>query len=397
RGRRARTRCARRRPPRRPRRGSPAPRGPPEAALVVAGPRVDDAHRVDALVLVAAAVGGEEPAGLVGIDDGEARLPGHRERGVVVELGEGVEVDLAERAGVAVEEGLDVAHADDARHRPRPAGVGVSRRSRRAACVPRSGHVGVVGGLPGPAPDAAARRAAAAPGRAARALAAHDGPAGDRAGRDDADRRARPRDRGRAAVSGWPPARACTGSSSRRRRSRRCWRAWLRSARRRPTPPARRRWRSSPPWRPRSRPSRLCYDVRMTTAAAAPDLDPTPARRRRLTAEIWIVMGLSLGRSGVYAVVTILDRLTRGPLGDQTATLNPPQADRPLLDLTYQLLSLGFALVPVALALYLLSEGGRSAVRRIGLDGTRPGTDALWALGLGALIGVPGLGLYLLG
>lgn len=135
----------------------------------------------------------------------------------------------------------------------------------------------------------------------------------------------------------------------------------------------------------------------MTTAAAEPDLDPTPARRRRLTAEIWIVMGLSLGRSGVYAVVTILDRLTRGPLGDQTATLNPPQADRPLLDLTYQLLSLGFALVPVALALYLLSEGGRSAVRRIGLDGTRPGTDALWGLGLGALIGVPGLGLYLLG
>jgi membrane protease YdiL (CAAX protease family) len=126
---------------------------------------------------------------------------------------------------------------------------------------------------------------------------------------------------------------------------------------------------------------------------AAPDL--TPARRRRLTAEIWIVMGLSLGRSGVYAVVNILDRLTRGPLGEQSAEINTPQADRSLLDLTYQILSIGFALVPVALALYLLSENGRSAVRRIGLDGARPGKDALWGLGLGAAIGIPGLAIYL--
>ncbi|WP_156253430.1 CPBP family intramembrane glutamic endopeptidase [Pseudactinotalea terrae] len=133
------------------------------------------------------------------------------------------------------------------------------------------------------------------------------------------------------------------------------------------------------------------------TEALAPAVaaDPTPARRRRLTAEIWIVMGLSLGRSGVYAVVNILDRLTRGPLGDQTAEINTPQADRSLLDLTYQILSIGFALVPVVLALYLLSDSGRSAVRRIGLDGTRPGKDALWGLALGAVIGIPGLAIYL--
>lgn len=123
--------------------------------------------------------------------------------------------------------------------------------------------------------------------------------------------------------------------------------------------------------------------------------DLTPYRRRRLTAEIWIVMGLSLGRSGVYALVNILDRLTRGPLGDQTATINTPQSDRSLLDLTYQILSIGFGLVPVALALYLLSEGGRSAVRRIGLDGTRPAKDALWGLALGAAIGIPGIAVYL--
>lgn len=139
----------------------------------------------------------------------------------------------------------------------------------------------------------------------------------------------------------------------------------------------------------------MCYHRRVSAAAVMGEVEPTPARRRRLTAEIWIVMGLSLGRSGVYAVVNILDRLSRGPLGDQSATINPPQADRPLFDLTYQVLAIGFALVPVALALYVLSEGGRSAVRRIGLDGARPGKDALWGLLLGAAIGIPGLAIYL--
>lgn len=108
-------------------------------------------------------------------------------------------------------------------------------------------------------------------------------------------------------------------------------------------------------------------------------------------------MGLSLGRSGVYAVVNIIDRLTQGPLGEQTATLNTSQSERPLFDLTYQLLSIGFGLVPVALALFLLTEHGRNGLRRIGLDGARPGRDALWGLALGAAIGIPGLAIYLAG
>src|SRR4051794_31593156 len=122
------------------------------------------------------------------------------------------------------------------------------------------------------------------------------------------------------------------------------------------------------------------------------------AYRRRLTTEIWIVLGLSLGRSGLYAVVNIIDRLTAGPpLGGQSATLNPSRSPRPWLDLTYQLLAIGFALIPVALALYLLSANGRSALRRIGLDRTRPWRDLGVGAGLAALIGVPGLGLYVVG
>lgn len=122
------------------------------------------------------------------------------------------------------------------------------------------------------------------------------------------------------------------------------------------------------------------------------------AVRRRLTAEIWIVLGLSLGKSAVYAVVSLVAKLTAGPpLAQQTATLNASQSSRPYLDLTYQLLSIGFVLVPAVLALYLLSANGRSATRRIGLDGRRPLRDLGIGIGLAAVIGIPGLGLYAAG
>ena len=134
-------------------------------------------------------------------------------------------------------------------------------------------------------------------------------------------------------------------------------------------------------------------------AAAAPRPAPAPtvdpARRRRLRTEVWIVLGLSVGQSAVYAVVKLLDRLTRDiPLAQQATTLNPTQSERAWLDLTYQLLRIGFALVPVALALYLLSGPGRSALRRIGLDRARPWRDLGVGLGLAGVVGIPGLGLY---
>jgi len=134
---------------------------------------------------------------------------------------------------------------------------------------------------------------------------------------------------------------------------------------------------------------------------AGPVTTPQPgqsALRRRLTTEVWIVLGLSLGRSGVYALVNIVARLTAGPpLRNQAAALNQSQSSRPYLDLTYQLLGIAFALVPVALALFLLSANGRSAVRRIGLDRVRPLRDLAVGVGLAAVIGLPGLGLYAAG
>ncbi len=122
------------------------------------------------------------------------------------------------------------------------------------------------------------------------------------------------------------------------------------------------------------------------------------AVRRRWSAELWIVLGLSLGQSALYSVVNIVARLTAGtPLAQQSTALNVSRSPRPYVDLTYQLLGIGFALVPVALALYLLSADGRSARRRIGLDGRRPGRDLAVGVGLAALIGIPGLVLYAVG
>ncbi len=120
--------------------------------------------------------------------------------------------------------------------------------------------------------------------------------------------------------------------------------------------------------------------------------------RRRLAAEIWLVLGLSLGQSAVYSVISLVGKLTAGhPLAQQTATLNASVSPRPYLDLTYQLADVFFTLVPAALALWLLSAGGRSALQLIGLDLGRPLKDAGVGALLAVVIGLPGLGLYLAG
>ncbi|GAA3631722.1 CPBP family intramembrane metalloprotease [Kineosporia mesophila] len=144
-----------------------------------------------------------------------------------------------------------------------------------------------------------------------------------------------------------------------------------------------------------------------------------PAARRRLTWEIWIVLGLSLGMSGVYSLVSIIAKLTaEGSLRSQTSTLNTSQSVREYLDLTYQLLGIVNTLVPVALVLWLLAGDTPRWAERLGLSrggvwfrGARggdagPGSDAggrtYWrdlahGAGLAALIGLPGLALYIIG
>ena len=120
--------------------------------------------------------------------------------------------------------------------------------------------------------------------------------------------------------------------------------------------------------------------------------------RTRLGFEVAIVLGLSLGQSAVYAVLRIIERLTRDvPLAQQTSTLNASVTpDRPWLDLTYQLVGIAFGLMPVLLALYLLNLTNPPAGRTIGFDLTRPRFDLGFGVLIALLIGVPGLGLYAL-
>ncbi|WP_166706056.1 CPBP family intramembrane glutamic endopeptidase [Microbacterium hydrocarbonoxydans] len=135
------------------------------------------------------------------------------------------------------------------------------------------------------------------------------------------------------------------------------------------------------------------------------DLSPTSvgARHRapgrtRLWWEIAIVLALGLGQSAVYAIVQLAYRLTdTAPLAEQTATLNPPRSDREIFDLIYQVLSIGFSLVPVLLVCFLLWQRRRPHLGRLGLDGTRMLPDAGRGFLLVLAIGIPGLGLYLAG
>jgi membrane protease YdiL (CAAX protease family) len=139
------------------------------------------------------------------------------------------------------------------------------------------------------------------------------------------------------------------------------------------------------------------------TAVASPPERPgdglRQARRRAaLRAEVWLVLGVSLGASAIYAAVSLAAKLTAAkPLAQQTATLNQSQAPgRPWLDLTYQLLGIAFAVVPALLAVHLLSRDPGDARGTLGLDLRRPRFDLGVGVGLAALIGIPGLGLYLL-
>lgn len=117
--------------------------------------------------------------------------------------------------------------------------------------------------------------------------------------------------------------------------------------------------------------------------------------RTRIRWEIVIVLGLSLGASAVYSVVSILAAVTRPvAIADQSTSVNPQLSEREWLDFVYQFLSHFFDLVPVALAIYLLWLPTQTGFRRIGLTFEQPRTDALRGVGLFLAIGIPGIAFF---
>lgn len=119
-------------------------------------------------------------------------------------------------------------------------------------------------------------------------------------------------------------------------------------------------------------------------------------RRQHLT-ETWLVLGVSLGASAIWSLLRIVDRLTRAEaLRQQTSAMNTSVTpDRPWLDLAYQLTGIALALVPVLLALHLLRRDDPGQPHTMGFDVRRPWQDLARGALLAAVVGLPGLGLYL--
>lgn len=122
---------------------------------------------------------------------------------------------------------------------------------------------------------------------------------------------------------------------------------------------------------------------------------PVLPSRGRLWWEIALVLALGLGQSAVYAIVAIINRLTREErLSAQTATLNPSLSDREIFDLIYQLLDIAFSIAPVLLVCWLLWRPERPHLARLGIGRPRPGFDLGTGAVLALVIGAGGIAVY---
>jgi membrane protease YdiL (CAAX protease family) len=112
--------------------------------------------------------------------------------------------------------------------------------------------------------------------------------------------------------------------------------------------------------------------------------------------EIVAVLGVSLGASGIYALLDYIGELTsHQSLASQSAALNTdPAPSRPLFALFLLLANIILSLAPVLLVFYLLARNGEGP-RVIGFDRTQPLLDLAKGAVLAAVIGGSGLGLYI--
>jgi membrane protease YdiL (CAAX protease family) len=135
----------------------------------------------------------------------------------------------------------------------------------------------------------------------------------------------------------------------------------------------------------------------VTIPGEAPPSSGLPSLTRTvLLLEVLLVLSVSLGRSAIYSVVSLIESLTApGDLRSQNAVLNPSLApDRPWLDFTLQLLASSFRVMPALLVIYLLYRTGDN-VRAIlvGHDGRWRDVVRGMALALG--VGSVGIAFYL--
>jgi len=123
---------------------------------------------------------------------------------------------------------------------------------------------------------------------------------------------------------------------------------------------------------------------------------PRPYTDRSIRVEIVVLFVVTLGTSGLRSLVSLIDALLApAPLASQSVSIIVPQAQASLLDLAKQLLTITSGVAWGVLGLYLLWRSGVNLRTRLGLDLTRPWKDLATGVGLAAVIGIPGLLLYL--
>lgn len=126
---------------------------------------------------------------------------------------------------------------------------------------------------------------------------------------------------------------------------------------------------------------------------SAPRDDFLATDGRGLRLEIGVMLAVTFGVSAVTAVLQLLDAVLSG-LAGRRVRLNPNLSRYDLINLGLNLASVAQLVAWGALALYLLWRSGITP-SRLGLGRPRWRADVLGGLGLAALIGIPGLLLYL--
>lgn len=137
----------------------------------------------------------------------------------------------------------------------------------------------------------------------------------------------------------------------------------------------------------------LWRDLVRPPAAPVQRID-NPRERRAIVIELILVGILTLGFSGIYAALSLIESAMTTGISDTTVALNPVQSSVQVLDMIRQVMAVVRLVAIGGLGAYLLWRSG-IGLRRIGL--ARP-KCADWppALVLAAIIGIPGLGLVAL-
>jgi CAAX protease family protein len=118
----------------------------------------------------------------------------------------------------------------------------------------------------------------------------------------------------------------------------------------------------------------------------------TDSQQRGMRIEIAVVLAVSFGLSAYTAFLNLIEAVLLGLAGQRVA-LNPRRSPFDLIDLGLNLAVVCQLVAWGLLAVYLLWRSGFGPAQ-IGLGRVRWRPDVLGGVGLAALIGLPGLGLY---